>query len=136
MSNEERESRRVGPFYRPKKLTQEEINARRIDKAKKMEALQTMIKEGGHDKYTSTIATLLNMTAGFGTAKLYLWRALLFNALIVEIAGFTMFAISNNLLGSMMFAVLATVIAFMVSFCLKFIIYSVWLFKKKEKVKQ
>ena len=133
--SEERESRRVGPFYKPKKLTPEEINARKLDKAKKMQDLETMIKIGEYDRPTTTIAKILAMM-NFSAAKLYLWRFQLFNSAIVEATGLMIYYAFLPMFQAMgIHVIIAITFTAAISFFCKFVVYSMWMFKKVKGVK-
>jgi len=133
----EEEGDHTGPFKRPRRLTPEEIEEKRKKKLRERSKLEKIIKDNTFDKPTISIAKLLSMM-NFSLAKFYLWRPLLFNALMIELVGFMMFIAFSGILSMVTMSLIATFMGFMIAFFLKFMIYSVWLFRKagdKQSVK-
>jgi len=122
----------AGPFKRPRRLTPEEAEEKQKKKLYERSELEKIIKANELDKPTISIAKLLGMI-NFSLAKFYLWRPLLFNALMIEIVGFMMFIAFSGIFGMMTFSFIATFMGFMVAFFLKFMICSAWIFKRSVK---
>lgn len=129
------DSKRVGPFFKPRELTPEE----KAEKAKQREAnkakLQLMMMGKNYDKYTILIATILGVFS-FGLAKFYLKWFQLWNSAIVECVGLVIYDLVMIAFGvPMALVTYVTVVAVPMSFLCKFIIYKFWMFRKVESIK-
>lgn len=123
---------RVGPFYRQKPPTPEQLAARKIKRKQENEELKKIIACGNYDRGTAIIATLLGVLS-FGLAKFYLRLFQLWNAALVEGFGVLIYYIFLPIFQTTAPLLAALLLCAAISFFAKFVVYKIWLFKKVGK---